>query len=102
MNARKRTRAERRQTERDRKKLGDAREKLALVSEGGSPERPLVVESAAIVEARAMSLGCARCGSETRIVEHDALWGLRRVRTACKVCRAAREVWVVLAERMMQ
>jgi hypothetical protein len=101
MAGRKRTRTERRQSERETKKLADAREKLALVSEGGSPERPLVVESASIVEARASALGCARCGNETRIAEHDAVKGLRRIRAICKRCGAMRETWLVIAERLI-
>lgn len=97
-----RPRALRRAAERDAKKLADARERLAALSAGGSPERPLDVPSASTVEGAAVSLGCARCGGEVRLVDHDVVPDaagrlLRRVRVACKRCRATREVWVRVA-----
>jgi hypothetical protein len=97
----KRGRSDRRRLERDAKKLADAREKLAKLSEGGAPERPIDVESASVVEARAAALGCARCGGEVRILEHEAVSGLRRVRARCKQCSAVREVWLRIAERLL-
>lgn len=101
----KRGRTDRRRLERDAKKLGDAREKLARLSEGGAPERPIDVESASVVEPRAAALGCARCGGEVRVLEHDAVTtsagGLRRVRARCKECNAVREVWLRIAERLL-
>jgi hypothetical protein len=97
----KRARTQRRKAQRQSAKLGDAREKLAAISEGGSPDRPLEVESASIVEGRALALGCARCEGEVRLDDHAAVHGLRRVRTRCKACRSAREVWVRVAERLL-
>ncbi len=94
----KRARVERRKRERELEKLGDAREKLARLSEGGSPERPLEVTSASVVEPHALGLGCARCEGELRLVAHDAQRTehgvLRRVRARCKQCGALREVWL--------
>lgn len=97
----KRRRTERRRIERDLEKLGDAREKLARLSEGGAPERPIEVESASTIEGRATSLGCARCEGETRVEAHDAVAGLRRVRARCKHCGHVREVWLRVAERLL-
>lgn len=97
----KRARTERRKMDRDREKLADAREQLARISPGGSPERPLVVESASVVEPRALALGCARCGGELRLEDHAAVQGLRRVRARCRPCGAVREVWLRLEERLL-
>lgn len=97
----KRARTERRAAAREQKKLADARERLARLSEGGTAARPIDVPSASVVEGTAVSLGCARCGGEVRLVAHDAVSDgdrlLRRVRLACKACRAAREVWLRVA-----
>ena len=101
----KRARVERRRIERELDKIGDAREKLARLSEGGSPERPIEVASASVVEGLALSLGCARCEGELRLVDHDAVRTpqglLRRVRAQCKACRSEREVWLRIAERLL-
>lgn len=96
--AKKRARVERRRRERELDKLGDAREKLARLTEGGAPERPIEVPSASVIEGHALGLGCARCEGELRVVDHDAVRTetgvLRRVRAQCKRCRAVREVWL--------
>lgn len=99
MAKKKRPRALRRASERAEKKLGDARERLAALSAGGSPERPLEVASASVVEGTAISLGCARCEGDVRLETHDAVTAsdgrlLRRVRLVCKRCRARRDVWL--------
>lgn len=96
--AKKRARVERRRRERALDKIGDARAKLARLTEGGAPERPIEVPSASVIEAHAVGLGCARCEGEVRVVDHDAVKTehgvLRRVRAQCKQCRAVREVWL--------
>ena len=101
MAARKRPRTERRKNDRELAKLADAREALAQLEPGGAAERPLVVPSASVIEMRALALGCARCGGELKLEEHEALGGLRRVRARCRACGARRDVWVRLAERML-
>lgn len=102
--AKKRARAERRRRERALDKLGDAREKLARLTAGGAPERPIEVPSASVIEAHAVGLGCARCEGELRLVDHDAVRTehgvLRRVRAQCKRCRAIREVWLRVAVQL--
>jgi hypothetical protein len=96
--AKKRARVERRRRERALDKIGDARAKLARLTEGGAPERPIEVPSASVIEAHAVGLGCARCEGEVRVVDHDAVKTehgvLRRVQAQCKHCRAVREVWL--------
>lgn len=98
MSKKKRPRTERRARAREAQKLGDAREKLARLSPGGTPARAIDVKTAAVVERVALALGCARCDGELRLEAHDALGTdhgpLRRVRGQCKRCRAIREVWL--------
>lgn len=99
----KRPRARRREAERAAKKIEDAREKLALLSAGGAPERAIEVTSASVVEPHALSLGCARCEDRLRLEAHDAVGTehgpLRRVRARCTRCRAERVVWLRIAVR---
>jgi hypothetical protein len=97
----KRTRTERRRIERELGKLADAREKLALASAGGAPERPITVESASVIESIAEALGCARCDGEARVEEHAAERGLRKVTTRCRACGSLRVVWVQIASRLL-
>lgn len=97
----KRARNDRRRAERELAKLADAREKLARLEPGGTAVRPLEVESASVVEPRALALGCARCGGEVRLEAHDAVHGLRRVRARCRRCGHLREIWVRIAERLL-
>jgi hypothetical protein len=97
----KRPRTLRRRVERATEKLEDAREKLARVSVGGSTVRPIEVASAAVIEPEAIALGCARCEGEVKLEDHDAVEGLRRVRTRCKRCGHVREVWLRIASRLL-
>ena len=97
----KRARTDRREAARDAIKLADAKEKLSRLEAGGAPDRPLRVESASVIELRAESLGCARCGGALRLREHTAHvvdgLALRRVDLDCRQCRAARTIWFVIA-----
>ena len=54
MTKKKRPRTARRRAAREAEKLGDAREKLALLSPGGAEERPIDVVSASVVELEAL------------------------------------------------
>jgi hypothetical protein len=70
------------------------RERLAVLEIGGSPERPIAVTSAAVVEIRAQAMPCHQCGGEVRVREHTAPEsGLRCVRTSCTQCSAQRTLW---------
>ena len=79
-------------------KLAAERIALAKAEVGGSAARPLVVESAAIVESRAYGLGCAVCAGVLRGFAHDAVTvdgvALRRVQSGCVECNTERETWV--------
>ena len=70
------------------------REKLAVLTPGGSAERPLAVPSAAVVEIRACATPCAQCEGVYRVVEHRApSSGLRSVDVQCQRCRVKRTLW---------
>jgi hypothetical protein len=95
-------RSERREVERAGVKLAEARLKLASLEAGGSPERPIEVTSASIVEPHAAGLACAACGESTRVEEHSAETlpdqsgvprSLRVVRVRCTRCGVVRNVY---------
>jgi predicted Zn finger-like uncharacterized protein len=77
-----------------RRDMRDPREKLAALSAGGSPERPIKVGSASVVEIRTAALACPLCGGSYRIEDHvSAASGLRRVDVACRHCSTPRSLW---------
>lgn len=90
-------RAERRAREHALVKLARERERLAMLEDGGSPSRPIDVESASQVEPHARSMPCARCGHALRTGEHAAetIDGarLRIARMACSNCGARRAIY---------
>ncbi|MGH7284956.1 MAG: hypothetical protein ACRELY_25800 [Polyangiaceae bacterium] len=89
--------AQRRAAQRAREKIADASEKLAKLERGGSPERPIELESASLVEPHAR-LPCVRCGQEVRVIEHEAKTigerRLRVVKTKCTRCGAIRVLYM--------
>ncbi|CAN5700972.1 hypothetical protein BH11MYX3_BH11MYX3_06500 [soil metagenome] len=90
----KRPRVAKREAERAMKKLVQDREKLALLSPGGSRERPIEVTSSAVIEVRVESLPCPQCEGPYRVREHEApAPGLRRVDVTCRNCSAQRSLW---------
>lgn len=87
MAKKKSARAERRERERALDKIHRQREKLAALEPGGSPERPLEVESASLVEPRSAAEPCLRCGGEMKNAEHRAeSIDQRRLRVAVARC----------------
>lgn len=76
----------------------EARAEEARAAPGGSPDRPLVVRSAALVEGRAGDAECAVCGAEVRVADHsvDAAFEppLRVVTVRCRKCSSERPVYV--------
>lgn len=93
----KRDRTARREAARAAVKLGTDRERLFRHEPGGSPERPIDVESASIVEPRARSLTCPLCEGEHEVVEHAAVTtprgALREARLRCRRCGSRRSLW---------
>jgi hypothetical protein len=87
-------RTERRAQERAARQLVRDREKLAALEPGGSPERPIAVGSAAVVEVRVRALACPQCAGQYRVVDHQApSSGLRKVTATCTVCGVTRDLW---------
>lgn len=96
----KRSRTERREREREAKKLAEARVKLAALEPGGAPDRPVEVTSASVIEPHAASMPCAACGElAVRVDEHVAVTvgtderRLRVVRARCARCGYKRDVY---------
>jgi hypothetical protein len=77
-------------------------ERLARLEEGGSPERPLAVASAAQVEVIARARPCPLCKATTHLDEHAAevVGGvrLRVVRVACTACGVGRALYFRIAD----
>jgi hypothetical protein len=87
-------RTARRIDERAARQLVRDREKLAALSPGGSPDRPIHVGSAAVVEVRVDALACPQCGGTYRLREHrSAGSGMRDVDVVCRTCGAPRTLW---------
>lgn len=90
-------RAARRAAARADDKLARARERLAALEAGASPDRPIEVPTASVVEPTARSMPCPRCGAARRVDEHAAVVvGDRRLRVArvhCPACGASGQIW---------
>jgi hypothetical protein len=97
--------AERRAKARAEEKLGKKREQLAQMEAGGSPERPIEVVSASVVETHAKSMPCPRCLGACRLDEHAAeTVGGKRLRIArmlCTQCATRRAVYFRIVGEMM-
>lgn len=68
-----RPRTEARSAQRERDKTAQAAQRLWLLDVGGSPERPIEVTTAAVIEGRAASARCPACFGELRVVDHEAI-----------------------------
>jgi hypothetical protein len=94
---RKTGRAARRERARAHEELVRDLERLARLEPGGSPERPLVIDSPAVVEVRAVAKPCPLCGGSLRVEEHAALEiegaRLRVASVACTQCGVRRSVY---------
>jgi hypothetical protein len=90
-------RNERRAAARDAERLARDRARLARLEPGGTPERPIEVESASQIETVALGMACLSCEGPNRLMEHAAELveeiRLRRVELACARCGARRTVW---------
>jgi len=93
-----RLRTANRELERKLEKLYEARQKLAELDPGGSPERPLDVSSASVVQARAEAQHCLRCNLPMRCDEHTTFAGphglLRLAKLDCRGCGATRDLYL--------
>lgn len=75
------------------------RERLASLLPGGSPERPVLVTSASVIEPHATdSMPCPHCRGPYRVHEHTRpVPSLRRLDVACRNCGVARALWYRIA-----
>ena len=100
-----RERTQRRADERATRTLADDRERLFQLEAGGSPERPIEVGSASVVEAHALSVRCPRCDGAHEIREHLAITlrgvRLREVRLACRQCGSRRSLYFRLRDDLL-
>jgi hypothetical protein len=83
--------------ERDQRKLLQDKLALAALEEGGSARRPISVESASVVESRALGFPCVACSNSCHLLGHDALIEredrLRRVEVGCTRCGTRRYLY---------
>ena len=95
----------RRARAREETKLAREQERLARLQPGGSPERPLPIESPAQVDVIAGAKPCPLCGGTLRLVEHTAeiVGGvrLRVAHLACPGCGTPRALYFRLAEQAL-
>jgi hypothetical protein len=93
-------RAHRRELERQVKKSEASVDRALAMLPGGSADHPIPIESASLVEVRAVREPCPRCAGDSELVEHRAVVvGERRLREAhlrCRQCRKERSVWFAL------
>jgi hypothetical protein len=92
-----RARTARRAAGRARDKLGRDRERLMSLEPGGSPQRPIDVESPSVVELRAAALECPFCNVAFRVEAHRAPSApgmrLREAAVVCPCCGRRRSIW---------
>ena len=92
-----RARTARREAVRARGKLGRERDRLMALEAGGSPERPIEVESPSVVELRAAALCCPYCEVQFRVEAHRAPstpgMRLREAAVSCPRCGRQRSIW---------
>jgi hypothetical protein len=97
-----RKRTQTREAQRSAVKDAKQRLKLAALEDGGTPERPIRVASASVVEPHVDSIPCVVCGQKVRIQAHDARdqngTVLRSVHVKCTQCGVARVVYVVATQ----
>ena len=92
-----RARTERRVRERAARELVRDRQKLAPLSPGGGPDRPIVVASAGVIAPRARSLPCPLCEGGLRI-DHESAESregrlLHAAHVSCVRCGVDRVLW---------
>ncbi len=98
MSDKKRPRTERRASEREARKLVQARQQLASLARGGAPERPIEVVSSSVIEVRAEGMRCPLCDGPLRVEDHRApAANLRAVDVRCRLCGVPRTLWFRIA-----
>jgi hypothetical protein len=94
-----RPRRQQRERQRSLRKTVRKIERLADEMPGGSPERPIDVASASVVETKARSMPCVQCGAVGMEIRGEratstARGVLRELAMVCRRCHAGRAVWL--------
>jgi hypothetical protein len=96
-----RPRRERRERERAQRKIVRLTERLAAGVPGGSPENPIDLPPASVVEGTARGTPCPQCGGELEIANDRATSTprgvVRELRLICRHCHAPRTLWFRIA-----
>jgi hypothetical protein len=100
-----RGRAERREQARAQQQLVRDLQRLAELEPGGSPQRPHVIDSPAVVEMRAIGNPCPLCGGPLKLDAHTAevIDGvrLRVALVSCTLCGTDRPIYFRLDEPLV-
>ena len=97
-----RPRRQQREQQRALRKSVRQLERLAAELPGGSPERPIDVASASVVETKARAIPCVQCDAIEMELRGDratstARGVLRELALVCRQCHVARAVWFRVA-----
>ena len=96
-----RPRKKQREQERALRKQVRKVERIAGELPGGSPEQPIDVASASVVEGAARATACVQCGGDLELRGDRATSTprgvLREVAVACRRCHAPRTLWFRIA-----
>jgi hypothetical protein len=96
-----RPRRKQREQERALRKQVRRTEGLAGKLTGGSPEHPLDVASASVVDGKARATPCIQCGGDLEPrgdrATSTARGVLREITLACRRCHAPRTLWFLIA-----
>ncbi len=92
-----RPRTERRVRERAARELVRDQQRLAALSPGGAPDRPIDVTSTSVIPVRARSMPCPLCAGTLRLDDETAETRdgkrLRAAHMTCVLCGVARILW---------
>ena len=97
-----RPRRQQREQQRALRKSVRQLERLAAEMPGGSPERPIDVASASVVETKARTMKCVQCDAGEMELRGDRAMStargvLRELAMVCRQCHTARAVWFRVA-----
>jgi hypothetical protein len=92
-----RPRTQRRENERDARKLVREREKLASLE--NSRSRPIEVVSSSVIAVRARATPCHQCGAVSLRLDEETAESaeLRAAHMSCQRCSARRTLWFRIA-----
>jgi predicted Zn finger-like uncharacterized protein len=78
-------------------KLAQQRERLFHLEAGGTPQRPIEIQSPSVVENKAAALTCPTCEVSFRVEAHHARSAgglrLREAEVSCPRCGKRRSLW---------